>query len=471
MNVWANHLEVKYTGPILDCQDVHVVTRNKMERDTLFTPQEVKKLQPTELMLDMYAVDNRSAKSCEERLDRKYGRVMSPVPVSADSLLNAILMQVSHGVHKFKAEELRHQMAYYMLRWPEVFEPMMKKAELLEEHSYLSFVMNLYYGKIYMGRELAGVIVKMWNLPIDLVNGRYSRHLFHNSKQAPVVIVHNELQADDSQFTGTRLPGQNWRPYTGPHWSQQIMLCKSVKYATDNAQKRLQERKTNELMKSYEEVDILLLKNNSLLNTVQSKIKELDKEAKAIESDIALLSGRQGLIRMKLIEMGAILKDSSQQRVIGDVQLTPALPPRPGPEELPAHVIVTSEIDVHHPNAGVDSSNRRNKKPTSTSQNPDVLDYNTVMRQFKEAEEQLSGVNVTTDKGNEENVIPPKKRKVIESNESPKKRKKPDESTPVVDTGVDTGRTVDDSFVPKNQLLQWRQELTPDVLLLRKQLL
>ena len=124
---------------------------------------------------------------------------------------------------------------------------------------------------------------------------------------------------------------------------------------------------------------------------------------------------------------------------------------------LESPVIITVLISVcsqaaaltqRHPNAGVDSSSRRNKKPTSTSQNPDVLDYNTVMHQFKEAEEQLSGVNVTTDKGNEENVIPPKKRKVIESNESPKKRKKPDESTPVVDTGVNTGRTVVDDVVP-----------------------
>ena len=183
MNVWAKHLEDKYTGPILDCQEVHVVTRNKLERDTLFTPAELKKYKPTDLMFDMYALDNRAAKECQDRLERKYQRIMTPVQVSADSLLDAVLCQVSHGVHKFKSEDFRQQIAFYMLRWPEVFEPMLKKAKLLEEHSYLSYVMNLYYGKKYAPRELIGVIVKMWNIPVDIVNSKYSRKMFHRSQK------------------------------------------------------------------------------------------------------------------------------------------------------------------------------------------------------------------------------------------------------------------------------------------------
>ena len=316
------------------------------------------------------------------------------------------------------------------------------------------------------------------------------------------MLVHNELLADDSHFTGTRESGIQWRPYKGAQWSQQITISKNVKYAVQAAEKQLQKRRSSFLVKEYESIEINLLKNKELLSKVEDKIQELSKDAKSLRGDINTLTGRQGIVRMKLIEMGCKIKESAHQidpnvdltpakppqvAITPDVNLTPAAPPQvaitpdvnrvitpaappqvvitpnvdltpAAPPQVvpPANVIVTSELEVHKsaeigsPVKVIDSYNKK-KRRSSTVPNPEVLTFETVMQQFEDAQQDLNRPEILTtenevptpQKGVEEGLIdsnptPPKKRK-IESKET--------KTTPIVGeqyvekTGVDTGNT------------------------------
>ena len=154
MNVWSKYLEEKYQGPILECEEVLLSGRNKVDWDSIFTPKEKKKLKPTQDMMDLYCESNSEADSIIKKLEKKYGRDIHQLKINGDSLFEAIMFQISTGANNFNAMDLRKQIAFYMIRWPEVFKPLLIEAKLLDKEYFKSYMMNLYYRKKFGRSEL-----------------------------------------------------------------------------------------------------------------------------------------------------------------------------------------------------------------------------------------------------------------------------------------------------------------------------
>ena len=74
----------------------------------------------------MYA---RSNKDCNLVLDvlgdKSLQRILQEVDVTAMSVYDSILYQVSHD-RKYKNYNLHRQICYYMVRWPDVCAPLVK---------------------------------------------------------------------------------------------------------------------------------------------------------------------------------------------------------------------------------------------------------------------------------------------------------------------------------------------------------
>ena len=92
--------------------DVEPIGRNKVERDAMYTPAEKKKLKPDKKSQDMYAVNNNESKKVVDRL-LDLSRELQPCDLTADSLYDSILYQVSHKKERYKSFHLRKQIAYF----------------------------------------------------------------------------------------------------------------------------------------------------------------------------------------------------------------------------------------------------------------------------------------------------------------------------------------------------------------------
>ena len=82
-------------GAAKESTDVEPIGRNKVERDAMYTPNEKKRLKPDKKSQDMYAVNNNESKKVVDRLI-DLAHELQPCDLTADSLYDSILYQVSH---------------------------------------------------------------------------------------------------------------------------------------------------------------------------------------------------------------------------------------------------------------------------------------------------------------------------------------------------------------------------------------
>ena len=341
-------------GPCKESNEVEPVGRNKVERDAMYTPTEKKKLKPDKNCQIMYAVTNSEARKVVNRLSDLY-HVLQPCDLTADSLYEAILYQVSHKADKYKPFQLRKQIAYYLIKYPEVFYELSKKHIDETEESYESFVWNIFYGLSFPKLDITtAVIARMWNLSITLVTPRGIYRMYHKMKpkKSDIIVVWNGCTGLESQFTATKGDRDDWRPIKGLDWAGDVKQLSNVKNASAIAERFYRKRTAQSIMNEYNEVtnSILDMKEqlvnmNSEINEFQMKIDSMKHKMYTWASNVYKMEGRQGVLRLQLIELGVdIDKLAEGGSVVPGFQtfLTPE-------EKLPA----------------------KKRKPTSTVTNPE----------------------------------------------------------------------------------------------------
>ena len=137
-NAWCLCLNPELRGKFKQSDDVDPITKNKVDFDCIYTPSEKKRINPTRSCYTMYAMNNKDASFVTDILTGDYARIMEYTPVTAYSFCDAILYQISHDKNKYKAIDMMHQMAFFMVKFPdkmiEITEP------FLGDHSYESYV-------------------------------------------------------------------------------------------------------------------------------------------------------------------------------------------------------------------------------------------------------------------------------------------------------------------------------------------
>ena len=180
----------------------------------------------------MYARNNHEAKQVCSFL-RDMDRVMEKCVVSADSIYQALLYQISHKKEKYKAFKMQKQFAYYLAKHPDIFKDIVSE-ELNEGESYESFVQNMFYGLSFPKvNVICAIFIKMWNTPGTVVYPSGVEKKYHNvdSVNDLVVIVCNGMQGDDCQYTATKKDTLEWRPIKPLDWSCPVKLINNVKVA------------------------------------------------------------------------------------------------------------------------------------------------------------------------------------------------------------------------------------------------
>ena len=97
---WINYFEKELRGTFVESKEVNAVGKNRIERDALYSNKEKKELRPNQACMNMYAKSNRDAEKAVRYCSGLGGRVLVPVDVTADALLDAILKQVTSAPSK-----------------------------------------------------------------------------------------------------------------------------------------------------------------------------------------------------------------------------------------------------------------------------------------------------------------------------------------------------------------------------------
>ena len=311
---WCLWLDSDLKGTFHRSNQVEPINENRIARDALYTPAEKKKIKLTAECSKMYTMSKKDCYSVLDVLgDKRLQRILQEVDVTAMSVYDSILYQVSHD-HKYKSYDLHRQIGYYMVRWPDVCVPLVK-ARMLPNDTYESFVKNIFYGFTFRPAYVViAVITKMWNVSIDLITPRKGLvKCFHNEPKAHIVIVHNDQRDLESLYTATKGSDPEWRPVKGVNWSNTIKSVSNVKLASNFAEKKYRACTARAIMADYNAV-------SDSLKTMKTELVGFHQEMKSIESKIQIWSRnvnlmelRQSQLRLKLMDLGVNITSFSNQ--------------------------------------------------------------------------------------------------------------------------------------------------------------
>ena len=310
---WCLWLDLDLKGTFHKSNEVEPIGKNRIARDALYTPAEKKKIKPTAECSKMYA---RSNKDCNLVLDvlgdKSLQRILQEVDVTAMSVYDSILYQVSHN-RKYKSYDLHRQIGYYMVRWPDVCAPLVK-ARMLPNDTYESFVKNIFYGYTFPPAYVViAVITKMWNVSIDLITPRKGLvKCFHNEPKAHIVIVHNDQRDLESLYTATKGSDPEWRPVKGVDWSNTIKSVSNVKLASNFAEK-YRARTARAIMADYNAVSDSLKTMKTELVGFHQEMKSMESKIQIWSRNVNLMESRQSQLRLKLMDLGVNITSFSNQ--------------------------------------------------------------------------------------------------------------------------------------------------------------
>ena len=311
---WCLWLDLDLKGTFHKSNEVEPIGKNRIARDALYTPAEKKKIKPTAECSKMYA---RSNKDCNLVLDvlgdKSLQRILQEVDVTAMSVYDSILYQVSHD-RKYKNYDLHRQIGYYMVRWPDVCAPLVK-ARMLPNDTYESFVKNIFYGYTFPPAYVViAVITKMWNVSIDLITPRKGLvKCFHNEPKAHIVIVHNDQRDLESLYTATKGSDPEWRPVKGVDWSNTIKSVSNVKLASNFAEKKYRARTARAIMGDYNAVSDSLKTMKTELVGFHQEMKSMESKIQIWSRNVNLMESRQSQLHLKLMDLGVNISSFSEQ--------------------------------------------------------------------------------------------------------------------------------------------------------------
>ena len=291
-------------GTFKQSDDIDPITKNKVDFDCIYTPDEKRRIKPTKACYAMYAINNKDANFVTEVLNGDHGRILESVTFTAYSFCDAVLYQISHDQARYKAIDLLHQMAYYMVKNPDkminIVEP------FLGNHSYESYVKNMYHGTKHLDVEVCtAVLALMWNMKINVVYpSKGSIPFYHPDCVPDVVIVFNEMKHPESHFTATKPDNDKWRPIKGKDWSKEIRVFTNVKNAHAAAEKKLRERLVSKVVTEYNEITLSTNAMKEKLNLYWDQMKSMEEKIKTWSQNVSKMEGKQGVLRMRLLELG-----------------------------------------------------------------------------------------------------------------------------------------------------------------------
>ena len=303
LNTWVNYLEPVNRGHFKESNEVHPTSRNKIERDCIYNHEEKKKLKPNKDCIAMWGACNKDAEKVRNHLSGLCGRIMVAMEVTADSLLDSILYQISRRKDKYKAFEFRKQIAYNLAKHPEIFAPIVKN-HLKVGESYESFILNLFHGLSFPVLDVViADVIYMWNVPITIVTPKGVSNLYHkvSSKNVPIVVVWNGLLGDTAQYTATKVDNPNWKPLRGVDWAGDVSQVSNVKRAGGIAERFCRTRHVDKIMKEYNKVtDSIIDMKEELLNMhtelrcVESQVQSIKNKIEVWVGNVNKMEGNQG---------------------------------------------------------------------------------------------------------------------------------------------------------------------------------
>ena len=304
-------------GKFKQSLDIDPVGKNRVTDDTIYTPSEKKKLKPNKACIAMYGKNNDDANEIVELLIGDYGRQLEHVPVSAHSLYDAFLVQVSRDRNKYKSEQLMQQVAYYMVKWPNKFFTLVKPF-LREHQSYECYVKNLFLGTQFVDYEVVtAVLTVMWNVSINVIfPGRGSVACYHECQTPDIVIVCNNQVNPELYFCATKPQNERWRPIKGSDWSNEILNYINVKNAHREGEKKLRERMVNQVLQDFNDVTDALEDMKEKLSNCQNEIQKIMDKAFDCSSALTKLQAEQLVLKAKMIALGV---DSNKLSKTGHV--------------------------------------------------------------------------------------------------------------------------------------------------------
>ena len=315
-NAWCNYVNDYMRGKFIQSHDVDPIGKNRIDYDCIYTPAEKKRLRPSKDCMAMYARSNEDAQKVVRMLQDNYGRELVHVSVTAYSLLDAILFQISHDRNKYKAEQFLNQIAYHMAKFPtryyDIVEP------FLDGMSYESYIKNVFHGTKFMDEEvMVAVITRMWNLAIDIVypsDGIVP--FYHNTTTADVVIVCNESKWPERYFAATKPSNERWKPIKGADWSSQIQVFTNVQNAHKVAEKKLRERMVKAVVEDYNSVSDTIQEMKEELETYKSEMSGIAQKINTCTANINKMESRQERMRQQLLKLNV---DSSKLTKTGPI--------------------------------------------------------------------------------------------------------------------------------------------------------
>ena len=311
---WCLWLDSDLKGTFHRSNQVEPINKNRIARDALYTPAEKKKIKPTAECSKMYAMSNKDCYSVLDILgDKRLQRILQEVDVTAMSVYDSILYQVSHD-RKYKSYDLHRQIGYYMVRWPDVCVPLVK-ARMLPNDTYESFVKNIFYGFTFLPAYVViAVITKMWNVSIDLITPRKGLvKCFHNEPKAHIVIVHNDQRDLELLYTATKGSDPEWRPVKGVDRSNTIKSVSNVKLASNFAEKKYHARTARAIMADYNAVSDSLKTMKTELVGFHQEMKSMESKIQIWSRNVNLMELRQLQLRLKLMDLGVNITSFSNQ--------------------------------------------------------------------------------------------------------------------------------------------------------------
>ena len=311
---WCLWLDSDLKGTFHRSNQVEPINKNRIARDALYTPAEKKKIKPTAECSKMYAMSNKDCYSVLDVLgDKRLQRILQEVDLTAMSVYDSILYQVSHD-RKYKSYDLHRQIGYYMVRWPDVCAPLVK-ARMLPNDTYESFVKNIFYGFTFPPAYVViAVITKMWNVSIDLITPRKGLvKCFHNEPKAHIVIVHNDQRDLESLYTATKGSDPESRPVKGVNWSNTIKSVSNVKVASNFAEKKYHARTARAIMDDYNAVSDSLKTMKTELVGFHQEMKSMESKIQIWSRNVNLVELRQSQLCLKLMDLGVNITSFSNQ--------------------------------------------------------------------------------------------------------------------------------------------------------------
>ena len=131
---------------------------------------------------------------------------------------SAILKQVVHDKHAYTSEMAMRQVAFHILRNPNVFYPYIEQELLETGESFESYCYNIFQGEVWGDDLIAAAFGHMWNISISIVCPIFNKplHLFHTQEEPDVVLVVNggcytSREKASTHFSATRSKDNNWK--------------------------------------------------------------------------------------------------------------------------------------------------------------------------------------------------------------------------------------------------------------------